>query len=173
MQLSVAAPGDWKITTEDDLDNQTGPYSATRYTSPSGDTSILVDELKNVTEAAMATAERWKREYTETVPPQGGQPAVAAAKPDTHQGRDAALFTTTHNVDTEGTPRRLNKTLVVVTSRQERLTPHGLPARREAGGEDGRRPAEQGAVGVRDPRPVTDAPGSPRPSRGPGDPPGA
>ncbi|MFI6412900.1 serine/threonine-protein kinase [Streptomyces sp. NPDC050585] len=133
MQLSVAAPADWKITTEDNLDNQAGPYTATRYTSPSGDMSILVDELQNVTETAMATAERWKREYTEATPPQGGRPAVAASKADSHQGRDAALFTTTYNVDSEGTPRRLNKTLVVVSSRQERLTlTVSLPAGKHA-----------------------------------------
>ncbi|GAA3918330.1 serine/threonine-protein kinase [Streptomyces gulbargensis] len=133
MQLSVAAPADWKITTEDDLDNQSGAYTATRYTSPSGDMSILVDELQNVTETAMATAERWKREYTEATPPQGGQPAVATATADSHQGRDAALFTSTHNVATEGTPRRLSKTLVVVSSRQERLTlTVSLPAGKHA-----------------------------------------
>ncbi|MCP9960157.1 serine/threonine-protein kinase [Streptomyces sudanensis] len=122
MQLSVAAPEKWTITTEDDLESSGGPYTATRYSAPSGDRSILVDELKGVTETAVATAERWKREYEEGTPPEGGEPAVADVRAVTHQGRDAALFTGSYNANTEGAPRRLQKTLVVVSSRQERLT---------------------------------------------------
>ncbi|MCP9976228.1 serine/threonine-protein kinase [Streptomyces somaliensis] len=122
MQLSVAAPEDWTITTEDDPDGSGGPYVGTRYTSPSGDRSILVDELKGVTETAVATAERWKREYTEETPPEGGQPAVSHVRAVTHQGRDAALFASTYSSDAEGAPRRVTRTLIVVSSRQERLT---------------------------------------------------
>jgi hypothetical protein len=47
---------------------------------------------------------------------------VATVLPTTEQGRDAAVLTVEYNKDEDGAPRRLSKTLVVVNSRQERVT---------------------------------------------------
>ncbi|WP_260604295.1 hypothetical protein [Streptomyces sp. WAC05374] len=122
MRVTVAAPADWTITTADDTDSPDGAYLATRYTSPKGDMSLLVDKKEKTTETAVATAQRWKQEYETATPPTGGAAAVASVRPTTEQGRDAALMTLTYSKEGEGTPRRLSKTLVVVNSRQERLT---------------------------------------------------
>ncbi|MFG3510556.1 serine/threonine-protein kinase [Streptomyces sp. NPDC047821] len=122
MRVTVAAPADWTITTADDAASSDGAYLATRYTSPKGDMSLLVDKKEKTTETAVATAQRWKQEYETATPPTGGAAAVASVHPTTEQGRDAALMTLTYSKEGEGTPRRLSKTLVVVNSRQERLT---------------------------------------------------
>ncbi|MEV3993850.1 serine/threonine-protein kinase [Streptomyces sp. NPDC049837] len=122
MRVTVAAPADWTITTGDDLASSDGAYLATRYTSPKGDMSLLVDKKEKTTETAVATAQRWKQEHETATPPTGGSAAVASVRPTTEQGRDAALITVTYSREGEGTPRRLSKTLVVVNSRQERLT---------------------------------------------------
>ncbi|MGI5484444.1 serine/threonine-protein kinase [Streptomyces lavendofoliae] len=122
MRVTVAAPADWTITTTDDTDSSDGVYLGTRYTSPKGDASLLVDKKEKTTETAMATAQRWKQEYETATPPAGGTAAVASVRATTEQGRDAAVLTVTYSKDEEGTPRRLSKTLVVINSRQERLT---------------------------------------------------
>ncbi|ORT56813.1 serine/threonine-protein kinase [Streptomyces sp. CB03238] len=122
MRVTVAAPADWTITTADDLDSSDGAYTGTRYTSPKGDMTLLVDKKEKTTETAMATAQRWKQEYETATPPTGGSAAVASVQSTTEQGRDAAVLTLTYSREGEGTPRRLSKTLVVINSRQERLT---------------------------------------------------
>jgi hypothetical protein len=122
MNLSVAAPADWTITTEDNLGGEDGPYRGTRYTSPKGDMSLLVDRKEKVTETPRAVAERWKSEHEAAVPPDGGSPSVATIESTTHQGRDAAVITESYSENSDGTPRRLSKVLVVTTSGQERLT---------------------------------------------------
>ncbi|MET7271106.1 serine/threonine-protein kinase [Streptomyces flaveolus] len=122
MNLSVAAPADWTITTEDSLDVEDGPYRGTRYTSPKGDMSLLVDRKEKVTETPRAVAERWKSEHEATAPPDGGSPSVATIESTTHQGRDAAVITESYSENSDGTPRRLSKVLIVTTSGQERLT---------------------------------------------------
>ncbi|MER7195705.1 serine/threonine-protein kinase [Streptomyces flaveolus] len=122
MNLSVAAPADWTITTEDSLGGEDGPYRGTRYTSPKGDMSLLVDRKEKVTETPRAVAERWKSEHEATVPPDGGSPSVATIESTTHQGRDAAVITESYSENSDGTPRRLSKVLIVTTSGQERLT---------------------------------------------------
>ncbi|MER7108499.1 serine/threonine-protein kinase [Streptomyces sp. NPDC000229] len=122
MRVTVAAPADWTITTADDLESSDGAYTGTRYTSPKGDMTLLVDKKEKTTETAMATAQRWKQEYETATPPTGGSAAVASVQPATEQGRDAAVLTLTYSKEGEGTPRRLSKTLIVLNSRQERLT---------------------------------------------------
>ncbi|QGV82310.1 serine/threonine-protein kinase [Streptomyces ficellus] len=139
MRVTLAAPADWSITTADDVDSSDGAYLATRYTSPKGDASLLVDKKERTTETALATAQRWKQEYETDSPPEGGSAAVATVAPTTEQGRDAAVLTVTYSKDEDGAPRRLSKTLVVVNSRQERLTlnvdvPAGKSARATADG---------------------------------------
>ncbi|MFF8830988.1 serine/threonine-protein kinase [Streptomyces sp. NPDC015131] len=134
MRVAVAAPADWTITTADDVDSSDGAYRATRYTSPKGDLSLLVDKKEKATETAMATAQRWKSEYETDTPPEGGATAVASVEPTTQQGRDGAVITVTYSKEEEGgAPRRVSRTLVVVNSRQERLTlgvdvPAGKPS---------------------------------------------
>ncbi|WP_229869629.1 serine/threonine-protein kinase [Streptomyces flaveolus] len=137
MNLSVAAPADWTITTEDSLGTEDGPYRGTRYTSPKGDMSLLVDRKEKVTETPRAVAERWKSEHEAAVPPNGGSPSVATIESTTHQGRDAAVITESYSENSDGTPRRLSKVLIVTTSGQERLTlgfnlPDGKTARKTA-----------------------------------------
>ncbi|MFF4173580.1 serine/threonine-protein kinase [Streptomyces sp. NPDC001744] len=137
MNLSVAAPADWAITTEDSLGGDKSPYRGTRYTAPKGDRSLLVDRKEKATETARAIAERWKQEHESAVLPTGGSPSVATVESTTHQGRDAAVLTETYSEDSEGTPRRLTKILVIVTSQQERITlgvnlPDGKTARKTA-----------------------------------------
>ncbi|MEV4191043.1 serine/threonine-protein kinase [Streptomyces toxytricini] len=122
MHLTVAAPADWNITAEDKLDKDQGHYRATRYTAPKGDVWLVVDRKEKTTETARAIADRWKQERERAAPPTGGSPAAVTVESATHQGRDAALYTETYSENTTGTPRRLNKFLIVVTSRQERLT---------------------------------------------------
>ncbi|MEU6059516.1 serine/threonine-protein kinase [Streptomyces sp. NPDC047097] len=122
MGVTVAAPADWGIATRDDLDNSDGPYLGTRYTSPKGDLSILVDRQANATETARATADRWKQEYEKATPPTGGTKAVGTVESTTEQGRDAALLTLAYNRDEDDAPRRLEKTLLVVTAQQHRLS---------------------------------------------------
>ncbi|MFJ8085429.1 serine/threonine-protein kinase [Streptomyces sp. NPDC096205] len=122
MQLTVAAPADWTITTEDNLGDSTGAITGTRYTSLKGDMSLLVNRKQHVTETALGIGQRWEQENEAGTPPTGGSPAVASVTPTTHQGRDAALFTMTYSQAGEGTPRRLDKTLIVTTSKGERVT---------------------------------------------------
>ncbi len=50
MGLSVAAPADWTIAVQDDLDNDGGAYRGTRYTAPKGDVWLLVDRMEKATE---------------------------------------------------------------------------------------------------------------------------
>ncbi|MFJ8545000.1 serine/threonine-protein kinase [Streptomyces sp. NPDC093586] len=137
MNLSVAAPADWTITTEDDLGGENGPYRGTRYTSPKGDVSLLVDRKEKVTETPRAVADRWKQESEAAVPPTGGKPSVVGIESATHQGRDAAVVTESYSENSEGAPRRFRKVLIVTTSGQERLTlgvnlPDGKSARKTA-----------------------------------------
>ncbi|GHG07300.1 serine/threonine-protein kinase [Streptomyces filamentosus] len=137
MHLSVAAPADWTIATHDDLADTSGPYRATSYTSPQGDAWIWVDRKEKATETSRAVADRWKDEHERETPPQGGAPRTAKVEPATHQGRDAAVLTETYSENSEGVPRRFLKTLVVVTSGQERVTlavnvPDGKDAPRTA-----------------------------------------
>ncbi|MEU3664705.1 serine/threonine-protein kinase [Streptomyces sp. NPDC032940] len=122
MNLSVAAPVGWAITTEDDLSGENGPYRGTRYTSPKGDVSLLVDRKEKVTETPRAVADRWKQESEAAVTPTGGKPSVVRIESTTHQGRDAAVITESYSENSEGTPRRFRKVLIVTTSGQERLT---------------------------------------------------
>ncbi|MGW7201460.1 serine/threonine-protein kinase [Streptomyces chryseus] len=122
MQLTVAAPADWTITTKDDIESSDGPYVATEYTSPKGDMSLLVDQKEKATETARATADRWKSEYEQATPPTGGSAATSTVESTTEQGKDAAVITNVYSREVEGTPRRLSKTLIVVNSSQERLT---------------------------------------------------
>lgn len=122
MHLTVAAPADWSITVEDKLDEEKGDYRATRYTTPKGDQWLVVDRQEKTTETARAIADRWKQQREAATPPTGGSRAVVTVESTTHQGRDAALYTETYNENTTGAPRRLHKFLIVVTSRQERLT---------------------------------------------------
>ncbi|MEU0668201.1 serine/threonine-protein kinase [Streptomyces lavendulocolor] len=122
MRVTVAAPADWTITTVDDVDSSDGAYLGTRYTSPKGELTLLVDKKEKTTETAPATARRWEQEYETATPPTGGTTAVATVLPTTEQGRDAAVLTVEYNKDEDGAPRRLSKTLVVVNSRQERVT---------------------------------------------------
>ncbi|WP_435188306.1 serine/threonine-protein kinase [Streptomyces sp. bgisy126] len=122
MRLSAAAPADWTIAVEDQLNKDEGAYRGTRYTAPKGDVWLLVDRKEGTTETPRATAERWKREHESASPPAGGTASVATVESTTHQGRDAAVITETYSRQEEGVPRRLAKTLVVVTSRQERVT---------------------------------------------------
>ncbi|MGW7052235.1 serine/threonine-protein kinase [Streptomyces sp. NPDC054888] len=138
MQLTVAAPADWTISTADDLESSDGAYVATEYTSPKGDMSLLVSQKQKATETARATADRWKTEYEQAGPPDGGSPAASTVETTTEQGKDAAIITNEYSEETEGTPRRLSKTLIVVNSAQERLTlsvevPAGKSAARTAG----------------------------------------
>ncbi len=137
MNLSVAAPADWAITTEDNLGTDKDPYRGTRYTAPKGDRSLLVDRKEKATETARAIAERWKQEHESAIPPTGGSPSVATVEPTTHQGRDAAVLTESYSENSEGTPRRLTKILIIVTSQQERITlgvnlPDGKTAQKTA-----------------------------------------
>ncbi|MYV65013.1 hypothetical protein GT043_03385 [Streptomyces sp. SID2131] len=68
-------------------------------------------------------AERWKREHESASPPAGGAPGVATVESTTQQGRDAAVITETYSrQEGDDVTRRLYKTLVV-TTRQERVTP--------------------------------------------------
>ncbi|RAJ44095.1 protein kinase-like protein [Kitasatospora sp. SolWspMP-SS2h] len=122
MRLSVAAPADWRIETRDDLGNSTGPYRATQYTSPAGDSWIGADRKERTTETARAIAERWKREHESATPPSGGSASVATVESTTEEGRDAAVITESYSQDRKGAPRRLSKCLILVGSRQERLT---------------------------------------------------
>ncbi|MEU6487163.1 serine/threonine-protein kinase [Streptomyces sp. NPDC046887] len=122
MGVTVAAPADWRIATGDDLDDSDGPYLSTRYTSPKGELSILVDRQAEATETARATADRWKEELERATPPEGGTKAVATVEDAAEQGRDAALLTTSYNSERDGAPRRLEKTLLVVTAEQHRLS---------------------------------------------------
>ncbi|MFI8916742.1 serine/threonine-protein kinase [Streptomyces sp. NPDC053513] len=122
MNLGVAAPADWTIQTHDDLDNQSGAYRGTSYSSPKGDVWIWVARQEKATETPRGTADRWKAEHERETPPQGGAPRTAKVESATHQGRDAAILTETYSGNGEGAPRRLLLTLIVVTSRQERLT---------------------------------------------------
>ncbi|MFD5102912.1 serine/threonine-protein kinase, partial [Streptomyces albidochromogenes] len=123
MQLTVAAPAEWTITTKDDVESSDGPYVATEYTSPKGDMSLRVDQKEKATETARATADRWKSEYEQATPPTGGSPATSTVESTTEQGKDAAVITNVYSEEVEGTPpRRLSKTLIVVNSSQERLT---------------------------------------------------
>ncbi|MFF4344195.1 protein kinase [Kitasatospora sp. NPDC001540] len=122
MELTIAAPADWTIKVQDDLSKPDSPYRGTSYTSPKGDMWIGVDRKEKSTETARAIAERWKREHEQATPPQGGAASVASVESTTEQGRDAAVFTESYNLDVKGAPRRLSKTLILVSSRQERLT---------------------------------------------------
>ncbi|MFF4871649.1 protein kinase [Streptomyces sp. NPDC000961] len=122
MGLSVAAPADWTIAVEDKLDDENGAYRGTRYTAPKGDAWLLVDRMEKATETPRAIAERWKREHESASPPAGGAPSVATVESTAQQGRDAAVITETYSRQEDGAPRRLYKTLIVVTSRQERVT---------------------------------------------------
>ncbi len=139
MGLSVAAPADWTIAVEDDLDNESGAYRGTRYTTPKGDVWLLVDRMENATETPRAIAERWKKEHESASPPTNGTASVATVESGTHQGRDAAVITESYSRQEENeVTRRLCKTLIVVTSRQERVTlgvdvPDGKGAAKTAG----------------------------------------
>ncbi|MFE5730524.1 serine/threonine-protein kinase [Streptomyces sp. NPDC056528] len=139
MRLSVAAPADWTIAVQDDLDNDSGAYRGTRYTAPKGDVWLLVDRMEKATETPRAIAERWKSEHESASPPVGGAPSVATVESTTHGGRDAAIITESYSRQEEDdVTRRLYRTLIVVTSRQERVTlavdvPDGKGAARTAG----------------------------------------
>ncbi|MFJ6793792.1 serine/threonine-protein kinase [Streptomyces sp. NPDC091268] len=122
MHLSVAAPADWTIKTHDDLDKEGGAYRGTSYTSPKEPVWIGVDRKEKVTETARAIADRWKSEHEKETPPPGGSPRVTKVESTTRQGRDAAVLTETYSQNSKEAPRRLLKTLIVVTSHQERLT---------------------------------------------------
>ncbi|AVH93857.1 protein kinase [Streptomyces cinereoruber] len=122
MGLSVAAPADWTITVEDELDNDDGAYRGTRYTAPKGDVWLSVDRMEKATETPRAIAERWKREHESASPPVGGAASVATVESTTHQGRDAAIITEAYSRQEDEVTRRLYRTLIVVTSRQERVT---------------------------------------------------
>ncbi|MFZ4302591.1 serine/threonine-protein kinase [Streptomyces cinereoruber] len=121
MGLSVAAPADWTITVEDKLDNDDGAYRGTRYTAPKGDVWLSVDRMEKATETPRAIAERWKREHESASPPVGGAASVATVESTTHGGRDAAIITETYSRQEDEVTRRLYRTLIVVTSRQERV----------------------------------------------------
>ncbi|MER6398810.1 hypothetical protein ABT263_22575 [Kitasatospora sp. NPDC001603] len=121
----------------DGLEDTSGAYRGTSYTSPKGDMWIGVDRKEKSPEAARAIAERWKREHERATPPQGGAASVATVESGTEQGRDAAIITETYSQDSKGTPRRLSKALILVSSRQERLSiwvdvPAGTTAGRTA-----------------------------------------
>ncbi|MFF4173320.1 serine/threonine-protein kinase [Streptomyces sp. NPDC001744] len=122
MRLSVAAPSDWKITVWEDLDPTKEAYRSTRYTSPKGDLWMEVVRKEKATETPLAIVDRWKKEHETASVPSGGAASVGTVEPTTHQGRDAAFFTESYSKEGEGTPRRLHKVLVVVTSRQDRLS---------------------------------------------------
>ncbi|MFJ1754281.1 serine/threonine-protein kinase [Kitasatospora sp. NPDC088134] len=137
MELTVAAPADWRIATMDDLGSSSGPYRGTLYTSPGGDSWIGVDRKERTTETARAIAERWKREHQSATPPEGGAAGVATVESTTEQGRDAAVLTEYYSQDKKGAPRRLSKSLIMVGSRQERIglwvdVPDGKDAARTA-----------------------------------------
>ncbi|MFJ8043703.1 serine/threonine-protein kinase [Kitasatospora sp. NPDC096147] len=124
MRLKVAAPGDWSAVVVDNLDKDRadGPYRGTRYIAPGGDSWMTVDRLERTTETPLAIANRWKREHEAGSPPAGGLASAASVTGGTEQGRDAAVITETYSQSAKGAPRRLFKTLIIVTSHQERLT---------------------------------------------------
>ncbi|MGW0853051.1 serine/threonine-protein kinase [Streptomyces sp. NPDC002624] len=122
MNLSVAAPSDWAITTEDDLANESGPYRGTRYSSPKKNMSLLVDRKETVTETPRGIADRWKYEHETAIPPTGGSKSIVTVESASQQGRDAAILTESYSENSDGTPRRLSKVLIVTTSHQERIT---------------------------------------------------
>lgn len=125
MQLTVTAPADWKISTQDKVQDEKGAYWGTLYTARKGGMKLLVDKTEKTTETARATVDRWKYEHETKSPPTGGSAAIATVESTTHQGRDAAVITETYSQSlngNQGTERRLNKVLVVTNSRQERFT---------------------------------------------------
>ncbi|MFI9366266.1 protein kinase [Kitasatospora sp. NPDC053057] len=122
MRLSVAAPADWTIETTDNTGDQNGAYRGTRYTAPKGDVWLAVDRKEKETQTPRAIVEQWKHDDDVRTPPLGGAPTVATVESATEQGRDAAILTETYSKDGDGTPRRLSKMLVLVSSHQERLT---------------------------------------------------